>query len=335
VVEGNYIGTDELGFGALGNSAGVYINGAGGNTIGGTTPGARNVISSNQYEVYIYGTGPGGGNTLENNYLGTDRDGTASLAQPGSEGVVLDSTSSNHVGVAGAAPVGNIIVGHAHGVLIEDGATDNTVATNNIGTDVTGTRALGNTYGVAILGTGTNSNVIGGNVSAVHGAAPTYGAGFANTIAFSSVAGVYVDQGTGNSIRFNTLIANGPAGIDLTATGNKDELAPVLTARGGKGPVSASLHSQPSKSGTIFIIDFYATVQPGEGQTWLKAVEVATDSNGYLASSPDSSATITNPHTANASFTVNNLPVPPSGEPHIIATATDGLGNTSEFSNDL
>ena len=48
VVEGNYIGTDVTGTIALANSAAAWtIIDASGNTIGGTTAAARNVISGN------------------------------------------------------------------------------------------------------------------------------------------------------------------------------------------------------------------------------------------------------------------------------------------------
>ena len=47
MVQGNFIGTDVSGTTALGNRDGVYIQSSNGNTIGGTTAGARNVISGN------------------------------------------------------------------------------------------------------------------------------------------------------------------------------------------------------------------------------------------------------------------------------------------------
>ena len=48
LIQGNEIGTDVTGTKALANfSDGVFIEGSSGNTIGGTTPGARNVISAN------------------------------------------------------------------------------------------------------------------------------------------------------------------------------------------------------------------------------------------------------------------------------------------------
>ncbi len=79
VIEGNYIGTDTGGTTDLGNSSnGVYIHKAPYNTIGGTVAAARNVISGNRTGVYIYGSGSTE-NTVEGNYIGTDKNGTADL----------------------------------------------------------------------------------------------------------------------------------------------------------------------------------------------------------------------------------------------------------------
>ena len=48
LIEGNFIGVDVTGSGGMGNTlTGVRLNGAPSNTIGGTTPGAGNVISGN------------------------------------------------------------------------------------------------------------------------------------------------------------------------------------------------------------------------------------------------------------------------------------------------
>jgi len=58
-IEGNFIGTDPTGTQALGNDYGLYLL-ASGNTIGGTTPASRNVISGND-DVGIY-VGAGEGN---------------------------------------------------------------------------------------------------------------------------------------------------------------------------------------------------------------------------------------------------------------------------------
>src|SRR5205823_10058508 len=47
VIQGNRIGTDIAGTSALGNSIGIEMDNGGGHTIGGTDPGAGNLISGN------------------------------------------------------------------------------------------------------------------------------------------------------------------------------------------------------------------------------------------------------------------------------------------------
>src|SRR5262249_29527709 len=81
LIEGNFLGTDATGTAPLGNgSDGVLLeNGATGNTIGGTTASARNVISGNTVcNVLIQGTGTDG-NRVQGNSIGTNAAGTATL----------------------------------------------------------------------------------------------------------------------------------------------------------------------------------------------------------------------------------------------------------------
>ena len=56
LIQGNYVGTDASGTVVLGNGVGIYVNGVPLNTIGGTTAGARNVISGNQTGIYVFGS---------------------------------------------------------------------------------------------------------------------------------------------------------------------------------------------------------------------------------------------------------------------------------------
>ncbi|QIN77721.1 hypothetical protein GBA65_03430 [Rubrobacter marinus] len=74
-VQGNYIGTDATGTRDLGNkTAGVFIAGDS-NTIGGTEPAARNVLSGNGTGVLINGSN----NNVEGNYIGTKASGDEPL----------------------------------------------------------------------------------------------------------------------------------------------------------------------------------------------------------------------------------------------------------------
>ena len=158
LVEGNYIGTDITGTVALGNAySGVYVGSgslfsdnppgsASDNTIGGTAPGAGNVISANgNWGIWVSGDGATG-NLIQGNKIGTDLTGTMALENKYSA-VEIDGGAANTIGGT-TAGAGNVISANGHqGVLITgDGATGNLIQGNEIGTDVAGTVALGNAF---------------------------------------------------------------------------------------------------------------------------------------------------------------------------------------------
>ena len=98
VVAGNYIGTDITGKLAVPNGEGVRIfSAASKNVIGGTSPGARNLISGNIHRgVYLLDSDTAE-NALYGNYIGTDVTGT--LAVPNGSGVELaGGANQNHIG---------------------------------------------------------------------------------------------------------------------------------------------------------------------------------------------------------------------------------------------
>ena len=74
VVQGNFIGTDASGENAVPNDfAGLTIfAGATSNLIGGTSAGARNVISGNSYYGVNVGNPGTSGKLIEGNYVGLD-----------------------------------------------------------------------------------------------------------------------------------------------------------------------------------------------------------------------------------------------------------------------
>ncbi len=169
-IAGNLIGTDVTGMRALGNGAGgVSIVVGEANVVGGTSPGARNVISGNaNYEILIGGRG----NAVQGNYIGTDVTGAARLtgSQQGGtygDGVQLVGGYLNTVG--GAVPgAGNVVSSNLCGIAFLSAGdappslpSPNLVQGNLVGTDRTGTRALGNFWGLCIDGTASD-NTIGG-----------------------------------------------------------------------------------------------------------------------------------------------------------------------------
>ncbi len=78
VVLGNLIGLNADGQAIAGaTNTGVYVNyDSSGNTIGGTSPGARNVISGDLNGVEMFGDS---GDVVVGNYIGTDTTGTAAI----------------------------------------------------------------------------------------------------------------------------------------------------------------------------------------------------------------------------------------------------------------
>ena len=209
LVQGNFIGTDANGTLNLGNSQrGVLINEAPNNIVGGSTEGARNVISANTLDgIYIHGSGAFG-NEVRGNYIGTDLNGTTALGNSNNGVFISVGASSNTIGgpIAGA---GNVISGNvAGGILITGiGTAQNVVQGNFIGTDSTGTAALGNgRAGVLILN--SPNNWIGGDSP-----------GEGNVISANAVEGVYIagTDSTGNMVQGNLI---GTDATGMAALGN-------------------------------------------------------------------------------------------------------------------
>jgi hypothetical protein len=146
-VQGNFIGTDATGTRSLGNG-GVGVRTDGNPTIGlsnidvgGTAPGAGNVISGNRFGgVGLVNVVSG---TVRGNRIGTDVSGRLALGNGGA-GVLIAGKQGYHVAVGGASvPARNVISANTGpGVSVSN--EDATVQGNFIGTDATGSADLGN-----------------------------------------------------------------------------------------------------------------------------------------------------------------------------------------------
>jgi titin len=316
VVQGNYLGTDVTGTRALGIHSGVSLDGlsipghivlGGSILIGGTEPGAGNLISGNEgYGVQLWWADAS--DVIQGNRIGTDVTGTRALGNL--DGVYLVATSNVLIG--GTDPgAGNLIAGNRRdGIFISSTPTDaaigNVVQGNLIGTDVSGTQPLGNARdGVHIDGSnGGQDNTVGGEQP---------GAG--NTIAFNGNDGVLVDRSTGNALLGNAVFANGHQGIELLHGANLDQPAPVLTSAtsdGSSTTVTGTLTSTPNSTFTIELFANSVNDPSGSGEQFLGSVVVTTDADG------------------NASFTVTFDTAYPGM--FLTATATDSIHNTSAFS---
>jgi hypothetical protein len=116
-IEGNFVGTDPSGTQAEPNGAGVGMEDRQ-NTIGGTTPEARNIISGNEADGVAIGFS--NGNKVMGNYIGTKRGGKARLGNDG-DGVDIFGSSNNIIGGTTAQGGANTIAFNAdNGIVITE-----------------------------------------------------------------------------------------------------------------------------------------------------------------------------------------------------------------------
>ena len=217
---GNYIGTDVTGKFSLGNRlAGVEIAGGGGDQIGGTNAGNGNLISGNILDGIAL-TGGTANNLIQGNLIGLSASGTNALHN-GQNGISINGASNNILGGV-VASAGNVISGNSvYGIgILQLADSGNTVLGNFIGTDITGTKAIGNTNaGVQVQAC---ANMIGGTA-----------AGAGNVISGNLQQGIYLSgingNVTGNVIQGNLIgtdvtganaLANADAGIGISSAAN-------------------------------------------------------------------------------------------------------------------
>ncbi|WP_426573525.1 DUF4214 domain-containing protein [Aquihabitans sp. McL0605] len=178
--------------------------------VGGTTPGAGNVVA--QAAIGIRFTDNGAGITIQGNLLGTDPTGTTAI--PNNGGIDGDASSGARAGsavplIGGGAPgAGNLISGNRFDAIQLSVAA--TVQGNLIGTDITGTTALPNggagsqDSAIELMsgysGVATTGTLIGGT-----------GPGEGNVISGNNGRGIQIDQ-TGYRILGNHI------GTDATGT---------------------------------------------------------------------------------------------------------------------
>ncbi len=321
LIQGNLIGTDASGGNALGGEqVGVEIDNASSAniTIGGTTAASRNVISGNL--LYGIRLNNGSGLVVRGNFIGTDVTGTGPLPNL-NHGILVEANGSTIGGSTAGA--GNVISANSlDGLSIGGGVTGAVVQGNLIGTDRTGTFALGNhNRGIAVFG---NNATIGGTA-----------AGEGNVVAHSNVGGiVLLGSISGNAIRGNSIYANGTIGIDLAADGvtpndaldadtgpNGRQNYPIITSAAPLAPsgteVIGTLDTTPS---TTYALDFFANPACAgrphdfeEGLVYIGSSDLSTDGAGHAA------------FDVTLAYTID------AGQ-RVTVTATDPNGNTSELS---
>lgn len=216
LIQGNYIGTNASGSSARANgSSGVALwSGASGNTVGGDTPGERNIISGNGEDgVEVVGIGTAD-NTISGNYIGTDASGSIAIGN-GSAGVRIAGQAQDNIVGGFTAGERNILSGNLLGVYIGDeGTTGNYISGNYIGTSADRQVALGNQHNGVLITLYAQNNAIGPD----------------NTIAHNGQNGVEIETplAFGDLVLQNSIFDNFNLGIDLVFGANHDIQPPLI-----------------------------------------------------------------------------------------------------------
>jgi len=327
-IQGCFVGVDASGATAGTNIWGIYAEYGSTLTVGGPAPADRNVVAANHIGISLSRVA---GASIQGNLVGTTASGDERLGNIFGLDVALETGT--------LAILDNVISANGSdvngfGIFVETtgGVSDHSylIQGNHIGTDATGTIPLGNDgYGIAM----SDKNITVGGTAAGQG----------NVIAYNRGGVVYSSSSQGHSpIRGNSIYSNDRAfagvpglGIDLGINGvtpndlgdadaapgaNDLQNFPIITSAissAGSTTVHGKLNSLAN---TTFAVDFYANPaclgRPQgfrEGQTYLGATNVTTDSSG------------------NASIDVV-LPVATDPGAAVTATATSPDDNTSEFS---
>jgi hypothetical protein len=243
LVEGNFLGILPDGQTPNANADGVFIvNGAASNSVGGTNPAQRNILSGNTNWGFLI---EGNNNTVAGNLIGLGADGLTPVAN--GNGGVIDQGASNNVIGGSTSAARNYIAGNVNrgvkltidntddGVTFGPNASGNSIEGNWIGLNINGASAGGqNVAGVEIRNVGANAigvpgagNVISGNVG----------------------AGVLVFGGgaIGNTVSGN-LIGTDPSGT--AAVGNGD-VGVLINGSASASSISGNVISGNSTTGIL------------------------------------------------------------------------------------
>src|SRR5262249_49420279 len=237
----DYLGTGISGTACLGNGwRGVVIwNNAQGNTIGGTALGAGNILADNGTGgIWITGAG---NNIVQGDTIGLDTSGATALGNHWA-GIQIDGGSTGNTVGGPSSSMRNVISGNVgDGVLITSGATGNLIEGDFIGTDASGTKALGNAYnGINIAG--APNNTIGGAAR---------GAG--NVISGNGQRGMIIYQGgaNGNLVQGNFISTDASGSSALANAWNGIEIQTSGNTIGGAGSGAGNLIAASGSSGIL------------------------------------------------------------------------------------
>ncbi len=333
IVQNNRIGTNALGTAAIGNSLdGVRlftINAFPINNcyIGGSNAGEGNLISGNVNGITIEAGADG--TRVEGNKIGVNLATTAKI--PNTQSGVVVKANNVGIGFANNAPSVNIIGGNSiNGIWVTGHSTGVDIFNNYIGTNASDVNLGNASAGVFVAQCGANVRI--GADAAISGAANIIAYnGINGVLAWDTVQCVSIPAAYINvAVRRNSIYSNGGLGINLIGANGVDtnDLGDTDDGPNGLQNYPTLLKASPnqlygtlnSKPNQTYIADIFQVAScdasgNGEGKTLLGSKSISTNAAGNV--------------------TYNFVGIPLSVGQIIAATATDSMGNTSEFSTCL
>ena len=301
-IEGNYIGTDAAGTSALGNGRdGIRMGHSTGTRVGGTAPGAGNVIAANgRMGVWMVASNDSPrvlDAVLQGNHIGVGADGTTPLGNT-AEGILM-----NHRGhvIGGLEPgAGNRIGYNGEGVQANAAVTDVLIA----GNEIVGHAGSGIIVGPESSGIEVSQNAVSGN------------------------GGLGIDLvGCGQPPAPAPPVSPNDPG-DADAGPNRCQNHPSIfgTSINGSGDllVEVFVDTDPANATYPLTVEVFAATDdgsPGEGERFLGTLAYTEADWAAGGSAPGHvTASLGNAVALGVAL----------GDP-LVATATDAAGNTSEF----
>lgn len=369
IVQGNIIGLNASGTASLANAQQGILIGSPNTLIGGTVPGARNIISGNGVGIRV-GSNTAG-SQVQGNYIGTNLTGMSAI--PNSTGISVTGLNTTIGGSTAAAR--NVIAGNNLNVFVMGDATGIQISGNYIGLAVDGVTPM--TSGTDLIqlydasnlmlgGASAEGNVIAGNAAfgirlRVNSTNNTIqgnyiGTDASGTVAAGSVSNAIAIENSTNNLVSNNLIAYG-SGPSITlfpgSTGNRISQNSLFSNFFGidlnaNGVTLNDLNDVDTGSNNLQNFPELTSAYFNGTETVISGMLNSTASTSFeleFFSSPTCHAsgygegktflgatTATTDGSGNASFSLSVTAV--IGET-ITATATDPGNNTSEFSQCL